>query len=77
MDWRKRADCRNVEDPDVFYASQVERRSRALASCRRCTVKGECLLTALEVHPEEDFGIWGATTVTTRHQIREIAGLTT
>ena len=62
-DWRDRARCRNI-GVDLFYpighvGSDVLDGliADALAYCRRCPVKDDCLTFALDNN--ESFGIWG------------------
>lgn len=61
-DWRQRANCREVTDPDVFFPigstgpalDQIERAKRI---CQPCPVKKACLEWAIETHQE--CGVWG------------------
>lgn len=60
-DWLQRALCRE-QDPELFFP--VGNRGPALlqieeakAVCRRCPVRAECLLWALETNQET--GVWG------------------
>lgn len=67
-DWRVRAACRNVADPDLFFpvsdddqapatAAQIE---QAKAVCASCPVRRQCLDFATETRQRE--GVWGGTT---------------
>lgn len=55
-DWRHQAECRNIEDPSIFFPidtmwSQPGNRKNiaaAKAVCRRCPVSAECLEWAIE-----------------------------
>src|SRR4051812_18646187 len=46
--------------PDWWFPSRGDPTERALAVCRRCAVREECLAFAIE-HDQRD-GIWGGTT---------------
>lgn len=64
--WADRAACKG-EDTDVFFPVGRESPRRALAVCRRCPVRTECLDYAL-TRPQH--GIWGGTTSDQRRLIR-------
>jgi WhiB family redox-sensing transcriptional regulator len=62
--WIDDALCRQT-DPDLWYPTGegrllAQRRDAALATCRKCPVKAECLAHAL-AH-DERYGIWGGQT---------------
>jgi WhiB family redox-sensing transcriptional regulator len=58
--WMMRAACVGC-DPEIFFSGQLPGgRARALAICRACSVRIECLEYALAA--EEQFGIWGGAT---------------
>lgn len=61
-DWRHRANCREITDPDVFFpigttGPALDQLEVAKAICRPCPVKRECLSWALSTHQE--CGVWG------------------
>lgn len=55
-EWRRRAACRD-QPTELFFPHRGEEAMRrlALAICRRCPVREECLAT----HRREPFGIFG------------------
>lgn len=61
-DWRQRAACREVRDPEIFFPigttgpalDQIEQAKRI---CRVCVVRKECLEWSLATH--QDIGVWG------------------
>ena len=68
--WMFEAACRN-EDPALFYdhdyetpKARVTRTDMAKAVCRDCTVRRQCLDTAMR--NEEAYGIWGGMTAPER-----------
>jgi WhiB family redox-sensing transcriptional regulator len=65
--WQQDAACHDA-DPDLFFATDEERQSAALALCAACPVRTECLEHALE--NREPYGIWGGTT---EHERKRIA----
>ena len=54
--WADRANCRGI-DVDLFFAVEEAEQERALALCRTCPVRAECLEHA--VRHQEMYGIWG------------------
>lgn len=54
--WTLRAACREV-DPELFFPATEKDAGRGKEVCRRCPVRNECLVSALE--SDERFGIWG------------------
>lgn len=54
--WEERAACRGA-DVDLFFSTDERDQQQALAYCAGCTVRQECLETA--VVNGEAFGIWG------------------
>lgn len=75
MDWRHRSVCRE-EDPELFFPIgntgpallQIE---EAKAVCRRCPVKEQCLIWALETG--QDHGVWGGMSEDERRSMRRRA----
>lgn len=71
--WVREALCdhrRSDINPDAFHASKKTPRSdvdAALALCRACPVRRECLRNALE-EPDQH-GIWGGLTEQQRRQL--------
>ena len=67
--WMADRACR-VADPDLFFPDEINWRyaaPHAIAICRKCPVRLECLAYALEiegstVNPDLRHGIWGGTT---------------
>lgn len=59
--WRNEANCLG-SDPDMFFPESKDKRyaKDALAVCRRCEVKDDCLDHAIE--NDEKYGIWGGMT---------------
>ena len=56
--WMDRAACRGRRDIDFFPEENYNQRSLpAVALCRNCPVKDECLEFAIENHIQ--YGIWG------------------
>lgn len=55
-EWYARANCRGV-GPDMFYGERGDPQVQALAVCRGCVVRDDCLRLALERC--ETFGVWG------------------
>ena len=55
--WRTRAACAGV-DPEVFLTERGASPEPALAYCRRCEVRTECLEAALDLG-QRSVGIWG------------------
>lgn len=64
--WAVFAACRESEADLFFSGSKADERA-ALALCRICTVRDECLDHALEVR--ERFGVWGGTTEKQRRSL--------
>lgn len=58
LDWMSQANCQGL-DPDLFFPPRGDRAAlaEALAVCRGCEVRAECLEYALSLR--EDGGIWG------------------
>jgi WhiB family redox-sensing transcriptional regulator len=63
-DWRQRAICAAVEDPDLFFPISsggpgLLQENAARAVCARCPVAESCLQWALDTR--QDHGVWGGT----------------
>lgn len=61
-DWRQRASCREIPDPDVFFpigttGPALDQIEQAKAICQPCPVRKDCLEWALTTHQES--GVWG------------------
>ena len=65
MTWRVRGVCQSV-DPEVFFPAPSEPADAALALCRTCDVRTQCLAWAM-LHGAE--GYWGGTTTYQRKQL--------
>lgn len=77
MEWTLRAACRPEfgHDPDLFFPVAAEgtplgdaQVAAAVAVCRTCPVRRQCLAHALDVG--EEFGIWGGLTESDRRALR-------
>ena len=64
--WHQQAACRG-QGPDAWFRRGAPN-SHAIATCRPCPVKTECLNDALAVPMSR--GIWGGTTERQRNRIR-------
>ncbi|MBP2369916.1 WhiB family transcriptional regulator [Pseudonocardia parietis] len=62
-DWEAYASCREV-DADLFFPEERESAGRVKAICRSCSVRDECLATA--IRRGESHGIWGGMTARER-----------
>ena len=58
-DWADDAACKSM-DIEIFYPKSGRRPTQALATCRECPVRSECLEYALEAH--QHWGVWGGMT---------------
>ena len=70
--WRDAAACRHA-DPDLFFpvgttGDAVEDTTAAIALCRRCPVREECLEFAMVTNQRD--GVWGATSEEDRRRMR-------
>jgi len=73
-DWRQRAACRDVADPDVFFPigttwlalKQIE---SAKKICRTCCVRAQCLEWALATG--QDIGVWGGLSEEERKELQQ------
>ena len=66
--WQQDAACRDL-DTSIFFegAAYLD----ALAICKRCTVREDCLEWALDnLNSTNDFGIWGGLTAKARAKLR-------
>jgi hypothetical protein len=67
--WHQRASCWGV-GPDLFFPVRTDGPPvAALAYCEECTVRSECLASALEM-PSSTVGVWGGTTGRVRRGLR-------
>lgn len=70
--WRNDAACLD-SDPELFFSSDKEDQSKALAVCHSCPVRRECLSFAdmAECLPVSvTYGIWGGMTAGARLKTR-------
>lgn len=71
-DWRQRAACSEVPDPDLFFpvgstGPALEQIQAAKRICRRCTVRKQCLEWALVTN--QDTGVWGGLSEEERREL--------
>jgi WhiB family redox-sensing transcriptional regulator len=68
--WKREAACKDVKDTSIFFPVGItdEHTPEALAICRACPVRVECLNYALAIITTE--GIWGGTNQRQREAIR-------
>jgi WhiB family transcriptional regulator, redox-sensing transcriptional regulator len=65
--WSGDALCR--EYPEIRFVAQTPSK-RAVAICKQCRVREECLAYAMTAIPEVT-GVWGATTTQDRRALRD------
>ena len=66
--WHRQAACRGA-DPDLFFPERTDGPPiAALAYCKECPVREECLTSALE--GASTTGVWGGTTGRVRRGLR-------
>lgn len=76
MDWRDRAGCLDVDDPELFFPVgntgpalvQIE---KAKTVCNSCTVREVCLQWAMEHN--QDSGVWGGLSEDERRSLKRRA----
>jgi WhiB family redox-sensing transcriptional regulator len=68
--WRNKALCAGHPDRGAWFAEDRETTQRAMAVCRACPVRSECLTFALSTGPHD--GIWGGTTPYERRRLRKV-----
>ena len=73
-DWRQRASCKEVSDPEVFFpvgttGPALDQVEMAKAICQPCIVRRHCLEWALETN--QDSGVWGGTSEEERRLMRK------
>ena len=76
MDWRNRAACLEVDDPELFFPVgntgpalvQIE---KAKAVCNGCGVRDTCLQWAMEHN--QDSGVWGGLSEDERRSLKRRA----
>lgn len=69
--WQDRAGCFGV-DPDIFFPVSEDEAGPALAFCRACAIREECLAWALK--NGERYGVWGGLTEQQRRRLqRQVA----
>lgn len=68
--WIKQAACRGMST-SVFFVEHGQGKDvkHAIAICRRCPVREDCLEYALA--NGERFGVWGGLTVNQREKVRD------
>ena len=75
MKWQDQGACKGVTEHSIFFPNTGEqgwqaKQAKAIAICRGCQVKEECLNHALQ--NDEHFGVWGGTTERGRRRIRSL-----
>lgn len=76
-DWRTLAECRTAS-PDLFVTpgdlddEPPYPTAAAIAYCRVCPVRAECLASALELSAADDWGVRGGTSAYQRRQMRRV-----
>jgi WhiB family redox-sensing transcriptional regulator len=71
--WRRQALCAGHPDRGAWFADDADVARRAMAVCRACPVRPECLAFALTTRQHE--GIWGGTTPFERRRLRRMKAL--
>jgi WhiB family redox-sensing transcriptional regulator len=76
MDWRDRAACLDVDDPELFFpigntGPALEQLERARAVCASCSVREICLIWAMEHN--QDSGVWGGLSEDERRSLKRRA----
>ncbi|TMK85931.1 MAG: WhiB family transcriptional regulator [Actinobacteria bacterium] len=66
VSWQDEARCHEY-DPELFFDPHRRSERRAKSVCKRCEVRSECLLMALESRAE--FGVWGGLTSKERRKL--------
>ena len=71
-DWRDRSACKD-EDPELFFpigntGPAILQTQEAIAVCRRCEVREQCLAWALEIGM--DHGVWGGLSEEKRRDLK-------
>lgn len=72
-DWRHKAACRDIHDPDIFFpvgntGPALDQIDAAKRICGPCVVRQECLEWALTTR--QDSGVWGGLSEDERKAIR-------
>ena len=68
-EWMTAAACNGV-DLNLFFPAPGQSTAEAVAYCRRCSVRTECLNYALQ-YPHRDLpGIWGGLSENQRNKLR-------
>ncbi|MBX3312324.1 MAG: WhiB family transcriptional regulator [Microbacteriaceae bacterium] len=76
MDWRDKAACLTVEDPELFFpvgntGPALDQIEKAKAICATCSVTDNCLQYALET--SQDSGVWGGLSEDERRTLKRRA----
>jgi len=66
-EWQPKAECLG-EDTDFFYIDERSPNQPAMQVCARCSVRTQCLITAIESN--ERWGIWGGMLSQERSRLR-------
>jgi WhiB family redox-sensing transcriptional regulator len=76
MEWRDRAACLDLDDPELFFpvgntGPALEQIERARAVCNGCSVREVCLSWAMEHN--QDSGVWGGLSEDERRSLKRRA----
>jgi WhiB family redox-sensing transcriptional regulator len=76
MEWRDRAACLDVDDPEMFFpvgntGPALNLIERAKTVCNGCTVREVCLSWAMEHN--QDSGVWGGLSEDERRSLKRRA----
>jgi hypothetical protein len=58
-------------DPELFFPEKGQDNKMAKSICAQCPISLACLEDALNILPDEDFGIWGGTSARERIALRK------
>lgn len=75
-DWRQRANCRDLRDPDIFFpigntGPALEQIEAAKEICEQCIVRQQCLHWAIDTN--QDIGVWGGLSEDERRKVSKEA----
>lgn len=66
-DWFEDAECREA-DPEAFFPQVGQQAEPAIAICRRCPIREDCLTWAIE--NDQNQGVWGGVSERQRWRLR-------
>lgn len=67
--WHQYAACAG-SGADAYYPRRGESTADAKAVCAGCSVREDCLESALRLSSSDDHGVWGGTSARQRRQMR-------